>query len=713
MDHQPNSLGPSVAEIPEKGQAQRAGHVPGRREITRLDEIKRDVNLIDYIRQRTSQPAGGGDMLLCPFHEEKTPSFHVFKGRDSIWHYQDFHDQAKGTIVDLVVKLDGLDDNAACKKLLEEFPGQRPAAKAPEIEREHIYRDRDGAGVHKKVKHGPGSWKILHAEKEGWLPGKGDREFIPYNLDKFKNHTEIVVCEGEKDADLVTSLGVLATSAPTGKGNWPDEITPHFKQFKRVVFLYDVGNDEYVKKHAAKLHAAFPETEIAIAKLPSEKTEFDISDYLCQSTLELPANKKKALELIIQESKVLHGKPAPEAQEETKERAKPAPDMPELSNSFLNRYVSHLSKITDASPVFLLFSGIALLSGILNKFYFMYPRRTNLNLYILLLAPSTYYRKSTTTDVVADYINAVNPSLMLPESFTPEALYEILKKYPRGLIIWRELIQVKEFQLGAEYNKGLASFLVDVYDYKKEHKRWTVHTGEIIVENPIVSILSAGIASWFVQSLQQKDFQGGIWTRFLFVPAPEQEREFALPKPFVTIPAIEDQLKELDLRVEAEMDIRPILPAMVEWGREHMKQTIRIEGDLQAVFQRLEAMLLKLACLFQLATDGSTTVTETAFQDAVTVIEYIKAKLPVFFRDEIQFDEFNKGKAAVTKALREKADWLGKAELLRITRIKVKLMADILSQLTEEDLLETKAGESGPEGGRRSALYRLIRKAAR
>jgi len=276
-----------------------------------LNEIKRDVKLVDWLGRRTGQEAGGDGMLLCPFHQEKKRSFHVFLGRDGIWHWQDFHDNAKGTIIDLVAKLDGLDEKAACKKLLDEFGGPQLAAKVPsqeKIEREHIYRDREGVGVFKKVKYGPDSWGIFHAEKNGWVSGKGGHEFIPYNLDKFDVRTEVVIAEGEKDADLISSLGVVATSAPVGKGSWPDEITPYFKQFKRISFIYDVGNDEDVRKHAAKLHTAFPETEITIANLHSTVREFDISDYLSAFK---PTDKRNALDLIIQESTVLYVKPPP------------------------------------------------------------------------------------------------------------------------------------------------------------------------------------------------------------------------------------------------------------------------------------------------------------------------------------------------------------------------------------------------------------------
>lgn len=114
---------------------------------------------------------------------------------------------------------------------------------------------------------------------------------------------------------------------------------------------------------------------------------------------------------------------------------------PKISNNFLNLWTKSLSEITDAPEIFLTFSGISLLPGVLNKFFFRFPRRTHLNLYILLPAPSTYYKKSTCIYLVGDYLERCNSELRLPESFMPEALYKIVSVRPRGLILWSELSQ--------------------------------------------------------------------------------------------------------------------------------------------------------------------------------------------------------------------------------------------------------------------------------
>lgn len=275
-----------------------------------LDEIKRSVDLIEYLSHHYGIECNPKGYARCPFcrdKEDKNPSFQV-KQHNGIWRWYDWHcgkdgPDFSGTIVDLVARMENISEKEAIKKLLKEFESEkskmekntkRPTnGKAnkviePEIERVHIYRDYDRNPVFKKIKYKENplglKWKIQHWTGDKWEDRKGNHEFIPYNLDKFKNHKSVIICEGEKDADIITELDLdfLATSAPTGKGNWPNEITPYFKQFKKATYLYDVGNDEDVKKHAGGLSKALPEMDIYIARVPLKEKEADITDYLEQ-----------------------------------------------------------------------------------------------------------------------------------------------------------------------------------------------------------------------------------------------------------------------------------------------------------------------------------------------------------------------------------------------------------------------------------------------
>jgi hypothetical protein len=251
-----------------------------------LDQIKREVDLAGYARKYGYKGNGSGKGL-CLFHPEQNPSFSIRKGDDGIWRFHCFHEDLKGSIVDLKARMENIDSKDAIRALLNEFgePKKTPQPAPAVIIREHIYKDAAGQPVFKKIKYKIGQkteWRTDRFEGGAWRPGMNGRELIPYNLDQFAKHEKAIICEGEKDADTVNGLGLdlFATSAPTGCSSWPDPITRHFSAFKEVTFLYDIGNDVHVLNHAAKLQAAFPNLAIKIATVPGTQREFDISDYL-------------------------------------------------------------------------------------------------------------------------------------------------------------------------------------------------------------------------------------------------------------------------------------------------------------------------------------------------------------------------------------------------------------------------------------------------
>ncbi len=248
-----------------------------------IDELKR-VNLIEYASSKYALACTKTGMAHCPFHPPDVhPSFSIFQDDRGYWRWKDFHDGESGSIIDLNARMENVSTHEAMATLLKEF-GQADEGKGcPKyIIRAHIYRNGHGNEFFKKVKYSNGEYALFHWENGEWNLGKGALPFIPYNLNAFDMSPWIFVCEGEKDADTITSLnlGHPATTAPNGKASWPDAITPYFGRFERIYFLYDVGNDDEVHKHAHKLHEKYPKIEIYIAHVPLEEKEADITDYL-------------------------------------------------------------------------------------------------------------------------------------------------------------------------------------------------------------------------------------------------------------------------------------------------------------------------------------------------------------------------------------------------------------------------------------------------
>ena len=81
------------------------------RERARIDEVVRD-----YVALRS---AGGGSLKgLCPFHDEKSPSFHVTPAK-GYWHC--FGCQEGGDVITFVRRIDALQFNEAVEKLAGKF----------------------------------------------------------------------------------------------------------------------------------------------------------------------------------------------------------------------------------------------------------------------------------------------------------------------------------------------------------------------------------------------------------------------------------------------------------------------------------------------------------------------------------------------------------------------------------------------------------------
>jgi hypothetical protein len=141
------------------------------------------------------------------------------------------------------------------------------------------YEDEDGKVVFEKVRYEPKAFRLRRQVNGKYVYNLKAVKPVPYQLPKWKDASTVVICEGEKDADALAELGFGSTSGPFGAASWPPEITGWFKS-KTAYVVYDIGEESNSLKVAAALHNTA--REIFIVKLPSDKYEFDTSDYLDQ-----------------------------------------------------------------------------------------------------------------------------------------------------------------------------------------------------------------------------------------------------------------------------------------------------------------------------------------------------------------------------------------------------------------------------------------------
>jgi len=157
-----------------------------------------------------------------------------------------------------------------------------PAPNAPRlIVAKYDYVDAAGDLLYQVVRWMPKTFRQRRPDGAGgWIWNLDDVRLVPYRLPDIRQATDVVVVEGEKDADALAALGICATTKPMGSGSWPEELTPYFEG-KRVWVVPD--NDDVGRKTAERTAAALSAVaaSVTVADLcAGMKPKADVSDWL-------------------------------------------------------------------------------------------------------------------------------------------------------------------------------------------------------------------------------------------------------------------------------------------------------------------------------------------------------------------------------------------------------------------------------------------------
>jgi len=247
--------------------------------------------------------SGSGRVAQCPAHEDGRPSLSVSMGDKGVV----FKCHAGCEKDDILAALDltwgdvfkkdgedrrrsgGRDDWMPCQGFKDTPAEDRcPGHKAAE------YRYTDEAG------------KLLFAacrcsrKKDGckrpfaqWQPdGKAphgkrwdlrDVRRVMYRLPEVlaavKDGRRIWITEGEKDADLLASMGEVATSSPMGAGSWLKEYAKYFRDAAEVIIVVDC--DDPGLKHAEQVFRDVSKfaTKVKVVYTPVNEKGADTSDH--------------------------------------------------------------------------------------------------------------------------------------------------------------------------------------------------------------------------------------------------------------------------------------------------------------------------------------------------------------------------------------------------------------------------------------------------
>jgi len=197
-------------------------NVPGKESI--VDEIKCRCNIVDVIGQVVSlKKAGSNYKGLCPFHNEKTPSFVVSDAKQI---FSCFGCNAAGDVFEFVQRHYSLDFPATVEKLATEYGIDTKGAQYKSSNKDELYEiNREAARFFYKSFLTPGNPATAYMQGRGIDPETTKRFGIGYadgEWDSLLRHFKAL----GTDVKLLVSLGLVTES----KGK-------HYDKFRdRVMF---------------------------------------------------------------------------------------------------------------------------------------------------------------------------------------------------------------------------------------------------------------------------------------------------------------------------------------------------------------------------------------------------------------------------------------------------------------------------------------------
>lgn len=148
---------------------------------------------------------------------------------------------------------------------IDDYPTARPYSPGPgksdrkklKLVAEYNYFDAEGSLAFQKRRFVDENGRKTFRQRRpdgmgGWIGYLGDIPKILYNLPNVikakEAGEEIWVVEGEKDADTLNGMGVVATTMPNGAGGWLDI---HTETLAGATVIIVADNDESGRKHAS------------------------------------------------------------------------------------------------------------------------------------------------------------------------------------------------------------------------------------------------------------------------------------------------------------------------------------------------------------------------------------------------------------------------------------------------------------------------------
>lgn len=386
-----------------------------------------------------------------------------------------------------------------------------------------------------------------------------------------------------------------------------------------------------------------------------------------------------------------------------------------MENYFIKDYIDYASEFTDTPSVFLKFGAYSAISAAVgSKVYFEFgDMKVYPNLWIILMAPSSLYRKSTAVGIPIRLLHAGNLDVILPNEFSHESLVEALSVKPQGLFIFSEFMSLAT-ALEKDYMAGAKAFLTEMFDSRSYPYRRKTKGEELVIIDPCVSILAATTIDWFLEKLKEKDLYGGFLTRFIYVPyRNKKDKHYSFSKPAnkEKRDALAFYLENVN-KIQGEVKFtEDAMSVHDKWYEENCITDLeRISGLMGSFLNRLQMYLLKLAVIEELCerlpTSGMIHVDGAAMQRAADSVNGLKKNIEFLCKEELTFDKYQEHRKKVLRTIANKEErGISRSSLLSDTRIPRRELEEILQTLEDEEKIKIQKEEPDGTAGRTKTSY--------
>ncbi len=375
------------------------------------------------------------------------------------------------------------------------------------------------------------------------------------------------------------------------------------------------------------------------------------------------------------------------------------------------------------------------------------------NLYVMVVAVSTYYRKSAGLSLASEMARSSMPHMILPQPGSPENFMNMLggvlplnfetipapdrERLTKGNVfaaqrgILRDELSALFKSMGRDYMSGLKELIMQLYDCPPYLDSNTNNRGMVVIHDTALSILGATTPAELACAITVNDWYNGNLARFaLLTPEPEYaerpaQAESVTPRDLVT------RLRRLHERLPAPPgpDAVGEKPDAEAWSlvarvwepchayeqalRRMTAPTSALDDRLRAVYGRLHVQALKVAIILAALDWADHPQTERPvvelahWYQAQHIAEAWRASAHRLLQD-LGDNEESRLEVRILRLLTEHPQGLTTRSIYRALRSPRKPVTDALNALEQDGrLLRVPTPNSG-QPGPRPDMYQLL-----